>query len=151
MAAMFGSSLCLGISDIPFDGPVAGVMVGMDEKGKFIINPTTAEAEKSKLALTVAGTHDAICMVEAGCKELPEKTMLEALMFAHENIKTLCEFQNEIISEIGKEKVVLEKANKYTRFNIKNLKNMLKSMKLKQILLLISKKFMLKMKILLVR
>ena len=111
MAAMFGSSLCLGISDIPFDGPVAGVMVGMDEKGKFIINPTTAEAEKSKLALTVAGTHDAICMVEAGCKELPEKTMLEALMFAHENIKTLCEFQNEIISEIGKEKVVLEPAS----------------------------------------
>lgn len=110
MAAMFGSSLCLGISDIPFDGPVAGVMVGMDEKGKFIINPTTAEAEKSKLALTVAGTHDAICMVEAGCKELPEKTMLEALMFAHENIKTLCEFQNEIIGEIGKEKVVLEPA-----------------------------------------
>lgn len=111
MAAMFGSSLCLGISDIPFDGPVAGVMVGMDEKGKFIINPTTDEAEKSKLALTVAGTHDAICMVEAGCKELPEKTMLEALMFAHENIKTLCEFQNEIISEIGKEKVVLEPAS----------------------------------------
>ena len=111
MAAMFGSSLCLGISDIPFDGPIAGVMVGMDEKGKFIINPTTAEAEKSKLALTVAGTHDAICMVEAGCKELPEKTMLEALMFAHENIKTLCEFQNEIISEIGKEKVVLEPAS----------------------------------------
>ncbi len=110
MAAMFGSSLCLGISDIPFDGPIAGVMVGMDEKGKFIINPTTDEAEKSKLALTVAGTHDAICMVEAGCKELPEKTMLEALMFAHENIKTLCEFQNEIIGEIGKEKVVLEPA-----------------------------------------
>ena len=111
MAAMFGSSLCLGISDIPFDGPVAGVMVGMVEKGMFIINPTTDEAEKSKLALTVAGTHDAICMVEAGCKELPEKTMLEALMFAHENIKTLCEFQNEIISEIGKEKVVLEPAS----------------------------------------
>ncbi len=110
MAAMFGSSLCLGISDIPFDGPVAGVMVGMDEKGKFIINPTTAESEKSKLALTVAGTHDAICMVEAGCKELSEKTMLEALMFAHENIKTLCDFQNEIISEIGKEKVALEPA-----------------------------------------
>ena len=110
MAAMFGSSLCLGISDIPFDGPVAGVMVGMDEKGKFIINPTAEEAEKSKLALTVAGTHDAICMVEAGCKELSEKTMLEALMFAHENIKTLCDFQNEIISEIGKEKVVLEPA-----------------------------------------
>ena len=110
MAAMFGSSLCLGISDIPFDGPVAGVMVGMDEKGKFIINPTTDEAEKSKLALTVAGTHDAICMVEAGCKELPEKTMLEALMFAHENIKKLCEFEQSIIDEIGVEKVELPKA-----------------------------------------
>ena len=111
MAAMFGSSLCLGISDIPFDGPVSGVMVGMDSKGKFIINPTTKEAETSPLALTVAGTKDAICMVEAGCKELPEKTMLEALMFAHENIKMLCDFQNEIISEIGKEKVELEPAS----------------------------------------
>lgn len=110
MAAMFGASLCLGISDIPFDGPVAGVMVGMDEKGKFIINPTVEESEKSPLALTVAGTKDAICMVEAGSKELSEKQMLEALMFAHENIKTLCEFQNEIIAEIGKEKVELEPA-----------------------------------------
>ncbi|MBE6155441.1 MAG: polyribonucleotide nucleotidyltransferase [Firmicutes bacterium] len=110
MAAMFGTSLCLGISDIPFDGPVAGVMVGMDEKGKFIINPTAKESENSPLALTVAGTKDAICMVEAGSKELSEKQMLEALMFAHENIQTLCDFQNEIISEIGKEKVVLEPA-----------------------------------------
>ncbi|MBQ6841271.1 MAG: polyribonucleotide nucleotidyltransferase [Bacilli bacterium] len=110
MAAMFGTSLCLGISDIPFDGPVAGVMVGMDEKGKFIINPTAKESEVSPLALTVAGTKDAICMVEAGSKELSEKQMLEALMFAHENIKKLCEFQDEIIAEIGKEKVVLEPA-----------------------------------------
>jgi len=110
MAAMFGTSLCLGISDIPFDGPVAGVMVGMDENGKFIINPTVKESENSPLALTVAGTKDAICMVEAGSKELSEKQMLEALMFAHENIKTLCEFQDQIISEIGKEKVVLEPA-----------------------------------------
>ncbi|MBE6147945.1 MAG: polyribonucleotide nucleotidyltransferase [Firmicutes bacterium] len=110
MAAMFGTSLCLGISDIPFDGPVAGVMVGMDEKGKFIINPTVEESEKSPLALTVAGTKDAICMVEAGSKELSEKQMLEALMFAHENIKELCKFQDEIIAQIGKEKVVLEPA-----------------------------------------
>ena len=110
MAAMFGTSLCLGISDIPFDGPVAGVMVGMDEKGKFIINPTVEESEKSPLALTVAGTKDAICMVEAGSKELSEKLMLEALMFAHENIKELCKFQDEIIAQIGKEKVVLEPA-----------------------------------------
>ena len=110
MAALFGTSLCLGISDIPFDGPVSGVMVGMDEKGKFIINPTVEQAEKSKLALTVAGTKDAICMVEAGSKELDEKEMLEALMFGHENIQKLCEYQQQIIDEIGKEKVELEPA-----------------------------------------
>ena len=111
MAALFGTSLALGISDIPFDGPVAGVIVGMDESGKnMIINPTVEEAEKSPLSLTVAGTKDAICMVEAGSKELSEKQMLEALMFAHENIKTLCDFQEKIISEIGKEKVELEPA-----------------------------------------
>ncbi len=110
MAALFGTSLALGISDIPFDGPVAGVMVGMDENGEFIINPTATQTEVSPLALTVAGTKDAICMVEAGSKELSEKQMLEALMFAHENIQTLCEFQERIIAEIGKEKVVLEPA-----------------------------------------
>ena len=110
MAAMFGTSLALGISDIPFDGPVAGVMVGMDENGEFIINPTAEQSEKSPLALTVAGTKDAICMVEAGSKEISEKQMLEALMFAHENIKILCDFEEKIIAEIGKEKVVLEPA-----------------------------------------
>ena len=110
MAALFGTSLCLGISDIPFDGPVAGVMVGMDDKKKFIINPTVKESEASILQLTVAGTKDAICMVEAGSKEISEKQMLDALMFAHENIQTLCDFQNEIISEVGKEKLVLEPA-----------------------------------------
>lgn len=110
MAALFGTSLALGISDIPFDGPVAGVMVGMDENGEFIINPTAEQSEASKLALTVAGTKDAICMVEAGSKEISEKEMLEALMFAHENIQTLCDFQEKIIAEIGKEKVVLEPA-----------------------------------------
>ena len=110
MAALFGTSLALGISDIPFDGPVAGVMVGMDENGEFIINPTAEQSEKSPLSLTVAGTKDAICMVEAGSKEISEKQMLEALMFAHENIKTLCDFEEKIIAEIGKEKVVLEPA-----------------------------------------
>ena len=109
MAAMLGSSLCLGISDIPFDGPVAGVIVGLIDD-KFIINPTSEESEKSSLHLTVAGTKEAICMVEAGAKELPEDIMLEALMFAHENIKKLCAFQETIIKEIGKEKVELEKA-----------------------------------------
>ena len=109
MAALFGSSLCLGISNIPFDGPVAGVIVGMID-GEFIINPTTEQSEASVLNLTVAGTEDAICMVEAGAQELSEKVMLEALMFAHENIKTLCQFQKEIIAEIGAEKLELPKA-----------------------------------------
>ena len=108
MAAMLGSSLCLGISEIPFDGPIAGVIVGMDENNNFIINPTAIETEISPLSLTVAGSKDAICMVEAGSKEISEKTMLEALMFAHDNIKILCDFQDNIIKEVGKEKVVLE-------------------------------------------
>ena len=110
MAALLGSSLALGISDIPFDGPVAGVIVGLVD-GEFIINPTAEQSELSSLHLTVAGTKDAICMVEAGAQELDEKTMLEALMFAHENIKKLCAFEQEIIDEIGKEKVELEKAH----------------------------------------
>ena len=109
MAALLGSSLCLGISNIPFDGPVAGVIVGLID-GKLVINPTVEESEKSELSLTVAGTKDAICMVEAGASELDEKVMLKALMFAHENIKILCEFEQKIIDEIGAEKVELEKA-----------------------------------------
>ncbi len=108
MAALFGSSLCLGISPIPFDGPVAGVIVGLID-GKFVINPTAEESEKSILNLTVAGTEEAICMVEAGSQEIDEKVMLEALMFAHENIKTLCKFQKEIIAEIGEAKIDLPK------------------------------------------
>ncbi len=107
MAALFGTSLCLGISDIPFDGPVAGVNVGLIND-EFVINPTSAESEESKLSLTVAGTIDAINMVEAGASFLSEKTMLDALMFAHENIKELCKFQNEIIEAVGSEKVELE-------------------------------------------
>ena len=106
MTALFGSSLALGISNIPFDGPVAGVVVGKIGK-KYIINPTADELEESTLNLTVAGTKDAICMVEAGANELTEKEMLEAIMFGHEQIKVLCEFQQEIIDEIGKEKVEL--------------------------------------------
>lgn len=103
MTSLFGSSLCLGISDIPFDGPVTGVVVGKIGK-KFIINPTVEELESSSLNLTVAGTKDAICMVEAGSQELSEKDMLEAILFGHEHIKMLCEFQEEIIKEIGVEK-----------------------------------------------
>ena len=109
MAALFGSSLALGISEIPFDGPVSGVVVGKIGKN-FIINPTASELEQSELNLTVAGTKDAICMVEAGASELSEGKMLDAMMFGHDVIKDLCEFQNQIIKEVGKEKVALEKA-----------------------------------------
>ena len=109
ITALFGSSLCLGISNIPFDGPVAGVIVGR-VNGEFVINPTAEQAEISDLNLTVAGTKDAICMVEAGAQELSEEVMLDALMFAHENIKVLCEFEQKIIDEVGVEKIELEKA-----------------------------------------
>ena len=109
ITALFGSSLCLGISNIPFDGPVAGVIVGRIN-GEFVINPTAEQAEISDLNLTVAGTRDAICMVEAGAKELSEEVMLDALMFAHDNIKVLCEFEQKIIDEVGVEKIELEKA-----------------------------------------
>ena len=103
MAAMFGSSLALGISDIPFDGPIAGVYVGRVD-GKFVINPTQAEKEKSDLNLALAGTSEAINMVEAGAQELSEEEMLDALMFGHEAIKKLCAFEKEIILEVGKPK-----------------------------------------------
>jgi len=108
MAALFGTSLCLGISKIPFDGPVAGVVVGKIGK-ELIINPTAEQIDASELSLTVAGTKDAICMVEAGASELSEKDMLEALMFCHENLKKLCDFQEQIIKEIGEEKIELAK------------------------------------------
>lgn len=103
MAAMFGSSLALTVSDIPFEGPIAGVTVGRID-GQFVINPSVAETEKSDMHLVVAGTKDAINMVEAGAEEVPEETMLEAIMFGHEEIKRLIAFQEEIAAEIGKEK-----------------------------------------------
>jgi polyribonucleotide nucleotidyltransferase len=106
MAAMFGSSLALSVSDIPFEGPIAGVTVGRIN-GQFIINPSVAETEKSDMHLVVAGTKDAINMVEAGAEEVPEETMLEAIMFGHEEIKRLIAFQEEIAAEIGKEKTAV--------------------------------------------
>lgn len=109
MAALLGSSLALTISDIPFDGPVAGVIVGKIGKD-YIINPSVEQQEQSEIHLTVAGTKDAICMVEAGAKQVSEKDMLGALMFGHEHIKMLCEFQEKIREEIGKEKVEVELA-----------------------------------------
>ena len=107
LTAMFGSSLATCISKIPFDGPIAGVKVGR-VNGEFIINPTPDELEVSDLDLTVAGTKYAINMVEAGAKEVSEDDMLEALMFGHEAVKELCEFQEEIIQEIGVEKMEYE-------------------------------------------
>ncbi|TQR20967.1 polyribonucleotide nucleotidyltransferase [Psychrobacillus vulpis] len=103
MAAMLGSSLALSVSDIPFEGPIAGVQVGLigDE---FIINPTVEQMEKSILDLTVAGTKDAINMVEAGAKEVSEEVVLEAIMFGHSEIIKLIEFQEKVVAEIGKEK-----------------------------------------------
>lgn len=107
MAAMFGSSLALSISDIPFEGPIAGVTVGrLDDQ--FIINPTVEQLEKSDIHLIVAGTKDAINMVEAGANEVPEETILEAIMFGHEEIKRLIAFQEEIVEKIGKEKMEVE-------------------------------------------
>lgn len=103
MAAMLGSSLALAISDIPFDGPIAGVNVGLVE-GEFIINPSVAQAEKSLMELTVAGTKDAINMVESAAQELSEADMLKGLLFGHEAIKDLVAFQEEIVSAVGKEK-----------------------------------------------
>ncbi|MGM0750476.1 MAG: polyribonucleotide nucleotidyltransferase [Bacillota bacterium] len=103
MAAMFGSSLALSVSDIPFEGPIAGVIVGLID-GEFIINPSVEQLEKSEIHLSVAGTKDAINMVEAGADEVPEETMLEAIMFGHEEIKRLVAFQEEIVAKVGKEK-----------------------------------------------
>ena len=107
MTALFGSSLALSISDIPFDGPVAGVYVGRVD-GKLIINPTVEQKAKSDINLAVAGTMDAINMVEAGAREVPEEEMLDALMFGHEAIKKLCEFQKEIAAKVGKIKREVE-------------------------------------------
>ena len=103
MTAMFGASLALCVSNIPFDGPVAGVYVGRVD-GKFVIDPTVEQKAKSDLNLTVAGTKDAIMMVEAGAAELSEETMLDGIMFGHEAIKKLCAFEETIIKAVGKEK-----------------------------------------------
>ncbi|ARK30956.1 polyribonucleotide nucleotidyltransferase [Halalkalibacter krulwichiae] len=103
MAAMIGSSLALCVSDIPFDGPIAGVTVGRLD-GEFIINPTTEQLEQSDIDLVVAGTKEAINMVEAGADQVSEEAMLEAIMFGHEEIKKIIAFQEEIAAAVGKEK-----------------------------------------------
>ena len=112
LTALFGSSLALSISDLPFEGPIAGVVVGR-VAGQFIINPNKDEQEQSDIYLTVAGTKDAINMVESSAKEVSEDDMLEALMFGHEAVKKLVEFENTIVKEIGQEKMEYEKAAEY--------------------------------------
>lgn len=107
MAAMFGASLALCISDIPFNGPIAGCKVGRIN-GELVANPTVAQMEESDIDLTVAGTAQALNMVEAGAKEVSEEDMLAALMFGHEQIKKLCAFQEEIVASCGKEKREIE-------------------------------------------
>ena len=108
LTALFGSSLAVSISKIPFNGPVAAVKVGR-VNGEFVINPTVEQTEESDIDLTVAGTKEAINMVEAGAAEVSEEDMLEALMFGHEAIKELIKFEEEIIAEIGEEKMEYEK------------------------------------------
>ncbi len=103
MTAMLGASLALCISDIPFDGPVAGVIVGRVD-GQLVIDPTAEQKEKSDINLTVAGSDSAIMMIEAGAAEVPEEEMLDAIMFGFEAIKKLCAFQKEIVAAVGKPK-----------------------------------------------
>ncbi|MDA5107329.1 polyribonucleotide nucleotidyltransferase [Brevibacillus thermoruber] len=104
IAAMIGTSAALCVSEIPFNGPIAGVIVGRVD-GQFVINPTVEQMEKSDIHLVVAGTRDAINMVEAGADQVPEEVMLEAIMTGHEVIKELVKFQDQIVAEIGKEKM----------------------------------------------
>lgn len=107
MAALFGASLALCVSDVPFNGPVAGVVVGR-VNGEFVINPSTSELEQSDINLIVAGTKDAINMVEASAQEASEEAMLEAMLFGHEYIQKLCAFQEEIIKAAGKAKTEIK-------------------------------------------
>lgn len=107
IAAMIGSSVAIAISDIPWDGPTAAVKVGRVD-GEFVINPSLAQREESDIDMTVAGTKEAIMMVEAGADEVPEMDMLDAILFAHEEIKPLVEFIEQIVAEIGKPKQVID-------------------------------------------
>lgn len=100
---MLGASIALSISDIPWNGPIAGVFVGLVD-GEYIINPTAAQREKSRLELTVAGTSEKVVMIEAGAKEVSDDEMYDGIMLAHEEIKKLIVFINSIVSEIGKPK-----------------------------------------------
>ncbi|MBE6034512.1 MAG: polyribonucleotide nucleotidyltransferase [Clostridiales bacterium] len=107
IVGMIGSSIALSISDIPWEGPTASILIGMID-GEFVVNPTLEQREKSQMHLVVSGTKEAIMMVEAGANEIPEETMLDAIMFAHEEIKKIVEFIEEIIEEVGKPKQEVE-------------------------------------------
>lgn len=107
IAAMIGSSVALSISDIPWDGPTASVLIGMIN-GEFIVNPSLEEREKSELHLVVSGTRDAIMMVEAGAEEIPEETILEGILFAHEEIKEIITFIDQVVAEVGKPKMEID-------------------------------------------
>ncbi len=104
MSAMLGASLALCISNIPFDGPIAGVKVAYVD-GQFVVNPSSEQASRSAIDLTVAGTKEALNMVEAGAHEVSEELMLDALMFGHEKVRELCEIEEQIIAKVGKEKM----------------------------------------------
>ncbi|MGI6485188.1 MAG: polyribonucleotide nucleotidyltransferase [Tepidanaerobacteraceae bacterium] len=104
IVAINGASLALSISDIPFDGPVGAVSVGLID-GEYIINPTVSQTEKSRLSLVVAGTKEAVIMVEAGADEITEEEMLKAIMFGHEGIKKIVEFQEQVVKQVGKNKM----------------------------------------------
>ena len=107
IAAMIGSSVALAISDIPWEGPTGSVLVGMVD-GQFVVNPSLAQREESSMHLVVSGTKEAIMMVEAGAQEVPEDTILDAIMFAHEEIKKIVEFIEQIVAEVGKPKMEIE-------------------------------------------
>jgi polyribonucleotide nucleotidyltransferase len=106
MAAMIGSSIALSVSDIPFDGPTASVIIGLIDD-RFIVNPTQAQRAETKMSLTVSGTRDAIMMVEAGAQQIPEEKMIDAIFFAHDEIKKIVEFIDEIVEAVGKEKIAV--------------------------------------------
>ena len=103
---MIGSSIALAVSDIPWGGPTGSVVVGRIN-GEYVINPDASLEEQSDMHVTVSGTRDAVLMVEAGAKEVSEDVMLDAIMFAHEEIKKIIAFEDQIIAEIGKEKAVV--------------------------------------------
>ena len=105
---MIGKSIALSRSDVPWNGPIAGVWLGLTEDGKYLINPTVKERETSLMHVTVAGTAQKIVMIEAGAKEVKEDVMLEGLKYAHSVIKEMCAFIENIKNEIGKEKMSYE-------------------------------------------